>query len=76
MLLKIFLLEEDFDCLRKFVPYDSTCRSVLDGAVPLGNTRVLDCDDIEARQLIIHALAHCPAAAANISRDIRAAGLT
>ena len=41
----------------------------------LGNTRVFDCDDIQARELLVIARNHCPAAVRKIKEAILMAGL-
>ena len=47
--LKIFLDGDSFECLLNHVPRRALSRDAINEAVLLGNTRVIDCDDIEAR---------------------------
>ena len=48
----------------------------MDAAVLLGDTRVIEYEDLEARKLLSLALIHCPAAVGRITEAMRAAGLT
>ena len=76
MLLRIFLDKQAFDCLCQIVPHNTTCRIALEEAGLLGNTRIVVCDDVNARELLVHAKGHCPTADVTIAESIRAAGLT
>jgi len=73
--LKIFLDGDSFECLLNHVPRPALSRDAINEAVLLGNTRVIDCDDVEARDLLVRARRHCPGAVARIAEAIRAAGL-
>ncbi|HVO95757.1 MAG TPA: hypothetical protein VMT22_23075 [Terriglobales bacterium] len=76
MWLKIFFDEESFNCLVKTIPVESMCRTALDDAVRLGTTRVIGCNDVEARELLFQAQSLCPNAISRVAEAIRAAGLT
>jgi len=71
MRLKIFLDVASYDCLRKYHSSDVTNAAVL-----LGSTWVIDCDDMEARELLLVARSHCPNAVGRIAAAIRTSGLT
>ena len=73
--LKIFLDGHSFEWLLNHVPRQALSRDAINAAVLLGNTRVIDCDDVEARDLLVRARSHCPGAVARIAEAIRAAGL-
>ena len=75
MKLKLFLDIDSYKCLLKNVPDRAPSRAAISEAVLLGNTRVIDCDDVEARDLLVRARRHCPGAVARIAEAIRAAGL-
>ena len=66
MRLKIFLDVASYDCLRKYHSSDVTNVAVL-----LGSTWVIDCDDMEARELLLVARSHCPNAVDRIAEAIR-----
>jgi hypothetical protein len=74
--LKIFLDTSSYDCLVKCIYSDALSRAAINAAGTLGNTRVVECDDIEARDLLFCAKSHCPGAVDKIAGAIRAAGLT
>jgi hypothetical protein len=42
----------------------------------LGNTRVVDCDETQARELLVIARNHCPGAVRKINEAMLMAGLT
>jgi hypothetical protein len=73
--LKIFLDSGSYKCLLNHVSHRALSRAVISEAVLLGHTRVIDCDDVEARELFACARSHCPSAVARIAEAIRAAGL-
>ena len=73
--LKIFLDGDSFKCLLNHVPRRALSRTAINDAVLLGHTRVIDCDDVEARELFACARSHCPSAVARIAEAIRAAEL-
>jgi hypothetical protein len=84
MRLKIFIDNKNFECLRQYVPPGAICVPVLKHAVHIANiadpqgagNAVVTCDDIEARDLLMHARSSCPGAVTRISEALRAAGLT
>jgi hypothetical protein len=73
--LKIFLDSGSYKCLLNHVSHRALSRAVISEAVLLGHTRVIDCDDVEARELFACARSHCPSAVARIAEAIRAVGL-
>ncbi len=73
--LKIFLDGHSFEWLLNHVPRQARSRDAINAAVLLGNTRVIDCGDVEARDLLVRARCHCPSAVTRIAEGIRAAGL-
>ena len=75
MKLKIFLDNDSYECLVNQVPYQALSRAALDAAVLLGHTRIVDCEDVEARELLAYAVTHCPGAAHRIAEAMRAAGI-
>src|SRR4051812_161408 len=75
MKLTIFLDIPSYDCLQKRISLDAPSRAALNAAGLLGNTRVVECDDMEARELLFCAISHCPAAVGRLAEAIRAAGL-
>jgi hypothetical protein len=52
MKLKLFLDIDSYKCLLKNVPDRAPSRVVISEAVLLGNTRVVDCDDVQAHDLL------------------------
>jgi hypothetical protein len=75
MKLKIFLDCASYECLVKHVARQAVCQTVINAAVLLGNTRVMDCDDVQARDLLVRAQSHCPSAVARIAEAMLSAGL-
>jgi hypothetical protein len=76
MKLKIFLDSDSYECLLNHVPDQAPSRAAICAAVLLGHTRVVDCNDVEARDLLVCARSHCPSAVASIAEAIRrAAGI-
>jgi hypothetical protein len=73
--MKLFLDNNSYECLLNHVPHQSLSRAALYTAVLLGNTRVVDCDDVQARDLLDCAISHCPGAVTRIAEAMRAAGL-
>jgi hypothetical protein len=73
--LKIFLDGDGYKCLLKHVPDQAPSRAAISEAVLLGHTRVVDCNDVEARDLLVCARSHCPGAVDRLVEAIRAAGL-
>jgi hypothetical protein len=78
----MFLLEwniildiDSYECSLKRVPNQAPSRAALNAAVLLGNTRVVDCDNVEARDLLVYAISPCPSAVGRIAEAIRAAGI-
>jgi hypothetical protein len=76
MFLKIFLDITSYDCLREHLSSELMLRSCLSAAVMLGNTRVVDCDETQARELLVIARNHCPGAVRKINEAMLMAGLT
>ena len=67
MKVTIFLDGDSYECLLKHVDRQALSRAVIDATVQLGNTRVVDCDDVEARDLLVMAQSQCPSAVARIA---------
>ena len=76
MRLKIFLDRESYRCLTSCIPIEARTRAAILTAVLLGNTRVIDCDDEEARELLLRTRSECPGAAHRIIEAMNLAGLT
>jgi hypothetical protein len=76
MKLKIFLDTESYRCLTSCLSIAARTRTAILTAVLLGNTRVIDCDDVEARDLLLGTRSECPGAARRIIEAINLAGLT
>ena len=74
MKLKIFLDRDSYECLLNHVA-PGLSRAALNAGVLLGNTRVIDCDDVEARDLLVCAISHCPAAVSRLAEALRVAGI-
>jgi hypothetical protein len=77
MTLKIFLDDKSFHCLKQSIPTGSRSKSIIEKAVHLdlfGGNAVLNCDEAEARNLLLYA-EHCPGVIASIHKAFRAAGL-
>ena len=72
--LKIFFDSDCYECLLNHVAAGLSRAAILE-AVLLGNTRVVDCDDAEARELLVCARSHCPGAVGTLAEAIRAAGI-
>ncbi len=75
MKLKLFLDIDSYKCLLKNVPDRAPSRAAISEAVLLGNTRVVDCDEVQARDLLVCARSHCPSAVGRLAEAIRAAGI-
>ena len=78
MTLRIFLDEKSFHCLKQSVPAGSRSKSILmkvDYLNLFGCTAVLNCDEAEARNLLLYAN-HCPGVVTSINAAFRSAGLT
>ena len=74
--MKIFLDITSYDCLREHLSAESMLRSCLSGAVThLGHTTVFDCDEMQARELLVIARKHCPGAVRKIIEAMFMAGL-
>jgi hypothetical protein len=73
--LKIFLDTDSYECLLNHVPDQAPGRAAISEAVLLGHKRVVDCDNVEARYLLVYARSRCPDAVDRIAEAIRAAGL-
>ena len=74
MSLKIFLDIKSYDCLSEHLSSELMLGSNLNEAPLLGTTRVVDCDNEKARDLLFCARSHCPGAVTRIAEAIRAAG--
>ena len=78
MILKIFLDDKGFDCLKRSVPAGSRSRSVIKDAVHMnffGGNTVISCDETRARNLLLYAR-HCPSVIASIHEAFRLAGVS
>ena len=75
MKLKILLDDDSYECLLKHVAHEALRRSAMSEAVLRGHSRVIYCDDVEARDLLVMAQSQCPGAVARIAEAIRAAGI-
>jgi len=75
MKLKIFLDCDSYECLLKHVPHQAPSRAVISQAVLLGHTRVVECDELEARELLACARSYCSSAIVRIDEAFRVAGL-
>jgi len=65
--LKIFLDIMSYDCLMDHLSSEPMLGSLLSTAVILiNNTRVFDCDEMQARELLSIARKHCPGAFAKL----------
>ena len=74
---KIFLDIRSYDCLREHLSSELVLRSCLRAAVlRLGDTRVVDCDEKQARELLVIARNHCPGAVRKIKEAMLMAGLS
>jgi hypothetical protein len=77
MILKIFLDDKSFYCLKHSIPAGSRSKLVLETAFQLnyfGSNTVLSCNETEARNLLLYA-SHCPGVVASIHKALRSAGL-
>lgn len=71
MVLKILLPSDAYQRLLRFVPHALSCRKSLANASLLGNTRVVECNVREARELLVKAKVYCPDAVENIHEAIQ-----
>ncbi len=69
MRLKIFLDTESYRCLTRCIPIEARTRAAILTAVLLGNTRVIDCDDVEARELLLGTRSECPVPLTGLSKQ-------
>ena len=76
MKLKIFLDRESYRCLTSCISIEARTRDAILTAVLLGNTRVVDCDEEEARELLLRTRSEYPGAAHRIIEAMNLAGLT
>ena len=76
MKLKLFLDKDSYECLLNHLPHQAPSRAAINAAVLLGNTRIVDCDDVEARDLLSSAQGYCLGAVRGIAQAMRSAGLT
>jgi hypothetical protein len=75
MKLKLFLDIDSYECMVNQVPHEALSRAALDAAVLLGHTRIVDCEETEARELLAYGVTHCPDAVHRIAEAMRAAGI-
>jgi hypothetical protein len=76
MKLKIFLDSDSYECLYRHIARQAQSRVAINSAVLLGHTRVIDCADVEARDLLVTAQSQCPGAVRGITEAMLSAGLT
>ena len=77
MILKIFLDDKGFHCLKRYIPAGSPSKFVVEEAVHLnffGSNAVISCDEAEARNLLLYA-SHCPSVVASIHKALHSAGI-
>jgi len=77
MILKIFLDDNSFHCLKQSIPARSHSRFIIENSLHLtffGSNAVVSCDEAEARNLLLYA-GHCPGVIASIHEALRSAGL-
>lgn len=77
MIIKIFLDDKSFHCLKQSIPPGSHSKIVIEHAVRLnffGSNTVLSCQEAEARNLLLYA-GHCPGVVASVQKALRSAGL-
>lgn len=77
MVLKIFLDEESFHCLKQSIPPGSRSKAIIEKVVHLnsfGSNAVLRCTETEGRAMLIYA-SHCPGVTAAIHKALRSEGL-
>jgi hypothetical protein len=77
MILKIFLDDRGFHCLKRYIPHASQSKFVVEEAVHVnffGSNTVISCDEAEARNLLLYA-DQCPTVVASIHKALRSAGL-
>ena len=78
MVLKIFLDDKSFHCLKQSIPPGSHSKLVLEEAIHLkffGSNTVISCDETEARNLLLYA-GHCRGVVSSIQKALVSAGLT
>jgi len=77
VILKIFLDDKGFHCLKRYIPAGSHSKFVLEEAVHIeffGGSAVISCDETETRNLLLYA-GHCPSVVASIHEALHLAGL-
>jgi hypothetical protein len=77
MILKIFLDDKSFHCLKQSIPARSRSKLIIENALYLkffGSNAVVSCDEAEARNLLLYA-DHCPGVIVSIYEALRSAGL-
>jgi hypothetical protein len=75
MLLKIFLDITNYDCLREHLFSESMLRSCPSAAVMLvSNIRIVDCDEMQVREVLVIARNHCTDAVRKINGAMLMAG--
>ena len=73
MHLKIFIDSPSYEYFIAHLSHHSICWAAINRAPLLGRTRVVECDEIEAHQLLLSARESCPRAIARISEAVRTA---
>ena len=76
MKLNIFLDTESYRCLTSCTSIEPQTRTAIHTAALLGHTRVVECDDVEARELLLGTQSKCPGTAHRIIEAMNLAGLT
>lgn len=69
--LRIFLDVPSYECLIAHTNCEALSRVAMNDARLLGNTRVIECSEAEANDLLITAGIHCPTAITRITDAIR-----
>jgi hypothetical protein len=78
MMVKIFLDDKSFHCLKHAIPDGSRSKFVLHDPARLsllGSNTLISCDEAEARNLLLYA-GHCPGVVASIHQALHSAGLS
>ena len=75
MMVKIFLDDKSFHCIKHAIPAGSRSKFVLHDPARLsllGSNTLISCDEAEARNLLLYA-GHCPGVVASIQHALRSA---
>ena len=76
--LKIYLDDKGYHCLKHSIPHGSRSKFVVEDAVNISlfdSNTVISCSENEARNLLLYA-GHCPTVVASIHRAFHSAGLS